>query len=30
MVPTESHDAIGGTPPFYEGHDNEIAPNPNK
>lgn len=21
---------IGGTPPFYDGHDNAIEPNPNK
>ncbi len=21
---------IGGTPPYYEGHDDQIEPNPNK
>ena len=26
----EKHRVIGGTPPYYEGHDDQIEPNPNK
>lgn len=30
MPQNESINVVGGTPPYYDGHDNEIAPNPNK
>ena len=27
---SEKTQRIGGTPPYYEGHDDQIEPNPNK
>ena len=27
---TKQTNIVGGKPPYYEGHDNQIEPNPNK